>query len=288
MPHSKDPQPRHDGYEFRRWIAAGLLGAVAAFNAGCTTEPRPSVDNTSQTGSPSPSAGETPKAPEFESGATGQYAPDALAALAALADNPEALVNVFRITGTTPEEIAENTQKALIGFLMSGTTETDLSKYRVNGDVSGSAGADFINQVGDSYEASACEGMNGEPCNFKADVKNLHDIVLSTHSLNHGSNPESTLAPDFMLGADIVSDVKVVDGSMKSGRVSIQYDTRSSNNYKGSAAEKIAIELLEGDAAAKYVSVQNWSGHRRITQEYEKSGDHWIIASSGAMERVTD
>lgn len=266
-----------------RAVGAGLLLLPLTACTPSENAPNPS---TSQLDTPTPGASETTKAPaEFQSGATGQYAPDALAALA---DNHDALVNVFRITGTTPEEIAENTQKAIIGAVMAGTTKTDLDRYTVNGQVSGPNAATFIDETTKKYGEAACEGMDGKPCSLDKGLDNLKRAVLYVYSLNHLDASAASFGTDFMLGADTVSDVKVVDGSIKSNHIAIQYDIHSSNNYAGSAAETIANKIADSDTKPIVESMKEWSGHRRITQTYERAGDHWNIVASSSTERIAE
>lgn len=279
-------------------LAGKLIGSVMAGVAlvGCSTNPEAKpVETTSQlpptpdkpSASPSasetPSAGETSSSAEFTPGATGKYSPEALAEIA---DDPEALAKVFQITGDTPEEIATNAQKALIGFLMSGTTETDLAPYRVNGFVNIPDTMKYKNDMRDKYSGPACRGMNGRVCSFTQPVENLHDTIVTIHALNHSNSADSAgLPPDFMLGVNTVSDVKVLKGSIDSGILTIQYDLHTTDNYSGSAAEEIVNNLKENDqqeAAAKYSAVLEWGGLHRMTETYQRAGNHWnVVDSSG-------
>lgn len=289
MPGFKD-DAQHSGRLAGKVIGSLMAGAALV---GCATTPEakpvettsqlpPTPDKPSTTASETPTASETQTSAEFTPGATGKYSPEALAAIA---DDPEALAKVFEITGDTPEEIAENDRKALIGYIMSGTDEADLAKYRdANGFVNIPNSVQYKNDMRDKYSGPACQGMNGRPCHFQQDIENLADIVRTMYAQNHMNGSSATGLPaDFMLGADTILNVKVLKGSVGDGILQIQRDTLSTNNYDDSVAIAIVnnIKDIDKDAAAKYSSVQNWGGHRRDTTTYQKVGDHWNVVDSG-------
>lgn len=262
-------------------IGVGLAVAGILFDlTGCATPEAKPVDTTSQLPptpdkpTASPSTGETSSSAEFTPAATGKYSPEALAKLV---NNPEQLAKVFEITGNTPEEIAKSSTETLNAFLMSGTTEDQLSPYRVDGTVFGQHLVDYFKQADAYYQSVACEAMNGRPCTFTEGITNVHQIILSVYGMNH-ANSEAR-GEDFMLGADKILDVKVLEGSVKSGALTLQYDTLWTNNYEASAAK---------DVGGKYTPLlKDRVGQRRITQSYVREGDHWNVTGEGTTEVIS-
>lgn len=291
MPGFKDDAQHSRGKSLRIRVA-GAVAATGLALTGCApnTEARP-VETTSQlpptpdkpstTASGTPTASETQTSAEFTPGATGKYSPEALAAIA---DDPEALVKAFQITGDTPEEIVTNARKALIGYLMASADESDYGGYRAaNGFVNNTSALQYRNDMRDKYGGPACQGMNGQPCKFPKELEDIHQLNLALYSQNHGNSPDTTGLPaDFMLGADTISNVKVIKGSIAEGIIRIQADVLSTNNYKDSIAKVVADNMASNgyeDSAAIYASADNWKGTVQITQTFQRVGSHWNIVS---------
>lgn len=291
MPGFKD-DAQHSRSKSLRIRVAGAVAATGLALTGCAqnTEARP-VETTSQlpptpdkpstTASETPTASETQTSAEFTPGATGKYSPEALAAIA---DDPEALAKVFEITGDTPEEIVKNGQAAMIGYLMAGADEKDLGKFRdSNGFVNTTNLTRYREAMLEKYGDAACLGMNGHPCTFEKEVQDRKLIILTIYALNRVNSPNTAgLAPDFMLGADTIDTIKVVQGSVAEGIFKVEYAFNSTNNYKGSAAEVIANNMAASDlkkAADLYSSAQKWSGPQKATTLYQKAGNHWNVVT---------
>lgn len=278
------PDYKDDGRQGRGRGAGELIGLIMAVAAlvGCNHQVPHVEQETIQT-SPTPDKSSTQK--NVKSGLPDYLTPEALSKSV---DDHEALVRAFSLTGSTPEELAENTQYVEVAVLMSGTTMADLNVYRQGTSGGGENDRRYTNEGGLPYEAGACEGMFGTRCSIDQNTHNGHEVILSIYCINHGNPDGSTaLGPDFSLQPDTVSDVEVIEGKFGSGTFTIRYEMNSSNSYKGSAAEEIVRmnQSTMPDVAAKYVQIQERTGHYKVTRTYEagSGGRYTIVPGTSKM-----
>ncbi len=270
-------QNSHDMSPGRRFFVTGgaIVGMAAMTLVGCApsgAEKPPATTSATQSEGETSSPETTPTA-EFTPGATGKYSPQELRQL----DNDE-LVDRLRMTGDSPEELAQSEVDTYAAFLMSGTTEEELEPYK---PLSIPNIERYAKDIDAKYATAACEAWVREGCELNQDTRIAHEIILHAFAAKRllliGENPN---VHDFQVGTTATKAVRVTEGEFNTDGRSFTIVTENdlSSNFKGSIVEALA----DGDDGKWYRSIQNVVRNRRVTTTYHSQGDHFVHTKSSA------
>lgn len=255
----------------RRFLMASgaIMGAAAMTLSGCAPSadkaPTPAATAT-QTGEVTPTPDTPPATPDFQPGATGEFSPEELSRL-----DEASLVDLLRHRGSSQEELAENAEAALVAFLMSGTTEEELAPYVEQGLDFNTVDA-FVRDMDVKYNHATCVAWGGydesSDCYVVKEYRTLHKIILDAFAMNRLTG---MLYPDFQLGDTKILTTEVTEGEFGDAKFTQKVERQGTSNYK----ESVMAWLAEGDGAEYYGSVQIWMDKNTVTDHYVTQDDYF-------------
>ena len=257
---TREPIPRWKD-TLRKTAAVLALGGAAGMLVACAPEKAPpaataSVDPT-KPGSTDPSAEPTT---EFTPGASGKYSPQEVSQL-----SEGELVDRFRVSGKTPEELAASEAQVLTAYLESGTTEEELAPYL---PLSIPKVEEFVTAMDEKYAAAVSEALGNGGINESTRI--AHQIILNAFAMNRLAGKQYE---DFQLGKTTIESATVTEGTFGSGSFKMEVVMKTDSNYADSIIGK---KLGVGDEGHWYASIQNVLATHN-TETYHKSGDHYTI-----------
>lgn len=266
-------------------LIAGTVAALALTLGGCATTSanaeKPPTGTSQTDKSPSPEATPTAKSTEIDA-AGWKLSPNYLAGL-----DETGLIDAYKITGSTPDELATSAQRSLEAMAMSGASET-LAKQILDPmrDSTGQIGLNEVTAYGVAIAARNCkaagEAWAGPGHIASEDICTLAKITAEAYAFNRKMGADKISGQDFSINPDqIVSgSVKVTDGEFGKGTFTLVYNTRSSSNYSDSQIAK--------SGGQHFGSLQNWSGIREITTVFSSNGPGKFTVVSSTSEKVNE